>query len=560
MQISQGAYSGDMSSKLPEDDIKAVKKIIESLLLAMKMSSLYPEGHTIYDKAIIQVQGNLDAFFQIQRGLRLYVEKDRLLFGEEVVLAGPAEEGNLAYTLFRDGIQWLEFQAGIDSSEIKQFLGTLNRYKNLLEESDGDIATALWEAQFPHLQYSAEDILWEDSMQVDTLLSEGKGDGQLKSIFKEKPATSGGTVDDAMVGTPLELTSEKEVNLNELILDDEEGNATKDVLNMLMYILQNTQDGDFLASGIEYLEEEFQEAIVRNDYDFALKILQMLHRVCQVFNKEKPWALPLVEKFFLSKSGSNLLQTLQEMWSHLDPKQLEEVKEILVLLKPEAVQSLVPMLLHISSTPLEQMLANVITSLAARDLGPLEYMLHHSDEHLLQKLIQVLGHLEGERSTQILFGKLKHPSERIREEVVRALLIQEPWFPDKLFPLIEDESEYVRSVTLKYLERYRNEEVENLLLDYLDRKKIGLSDEKHILACFRTLGRCGTTWSIPFLRKVLFHRAWISTPRGETRRLGAAIALYELGTDEAQQILEEAAESPRPAVRQAALNSVSEVD
>jgi len=362
-----------------------------------------------------------------------------------------------------------------------------------------------------------------------------------------------------MVGTSLELTSEKEVDLKELVLDEEEGNTTEDVLNMLMYILQDTQDGDFLASGIEYLEEEFQEAIVRNDYDFALKILQILHRICQVFNKEKPWALPLVEKFFLSKSGSNLLQTLQEMWSHLDPKQLEEVKEILVLLKPEAVQSLVPMLLQVSSTP-QQMLMNVITSLAARDLGPLEYMLHHSEENLQQKLIQVLGHLEGERPTQILFGKLKHPSERIREEAVRALLIQEPWFPDKLFPLIEDESEYVRSVALRYLERYRNEEVENLLLDYLDRKKNGLSDEKHTLACFRTLGRCGTTWSIPFLRKVLFHRAWISTPRGETRRLGAAIALYELGTDEAQQVLEEAAESPRPAVRQAALNSVSDVD
>ena len=559
MQNSQDTSSEDMNPKLPENEVQAAKKIIESLLLAMKMSSLYPKGHTIYDKAIVQVHNNLGTFFQIQERLRLDVEKDRLSFGEEVMLAGPAEEGNLAFTLFRDGIQWLEFQEGIDLSEIKQFLGMLNRYKNLLEESDGDIATALWEAHLPHLQYSAADILWEDSMQVDTLLSEGKGDSQLKSILGEEPATSGGTVDDAMVGTSLELTSEKEVNLKELVLDEEEGNTTEDVLNMLMYILQDTQDGDFLASGIEYLEEEFQEAIVRNDYDFALKILQILHRICQVFNKEKPWALPLVEKFFLSKSGSNLLQTLQEMLSRLDPKQLEEVKEILVLLKPEAVQSLVPMLLQVSSTP-QQMLMNVITSLAARDLGPLEYMLHHSEENLLQKLIQVLGHLEGERPTQILFGKLKHPSERIREEAVRALLIQEPWFPDKLFPLIEDESEYVRSVALRYLERYRNEEVENLLLDYLDRKKSGLSDEKHTLACFRTLGRCGTTWSIPFLRKVLFHRAWISTPRGETRRLGAAIALYELGTDEAQQVLEEAAESPRPAVRQAALNSVSDVD
>ena len=105
MQTSQNTSSQDMNPKLPENEVQAAKKIVESLLLAMKMSSLYPEGHTIYDKAIVQAQNNFDTFFQIQEVLRLDVEKDRLLFGEEVILAGPAEEGNLAFTLFRDGIQ-----------------------------------------------------------------------------------------------------------------------------------------------------------------------------------------------------------------------------------------------------------------------------------------------------------------------------------------------------------------------------------------------------------------------------------------------------------------------
>jgi len=126
MQNSQDTSSGNMNPKLPENEVQAAKKIIESLLLAMKMSSLYPKGHTIYDKAIVQVHNNLGTFFQIQERLRLDVEKDRLFFDEEVVLAGSAEEGNLAFTLFRDGIQWLEFQEGIDLSEIKQFLGMLN--------------------------------------------------------------------------------------------------------------------------------------------------------------------------------------------------------------------------------------------------------------------------------------------------------------------------------------------------------------------------------------------------------------------------------------------------
>jgi len=76
----------------------------------------------------------LETFLQAHGNLRFELEKDRLMFQGEAILTEPAEDGNLPFTLFRDGIQWLEFQDGIEAQEIEDFLRILNKYRLLSDE------------------------------------------------------------------------------------------------------------------------------------------------------------------------------------------------------------------------------------------------------------------------------------------------------------------------------------------------------------------------------------------------------------------------------------------
>ena len=98
----------------------------------------------------------------------------------------------------------------------------------------------------------------------------------------------------------------------------------------------------------------------------------------------------------------------------------------------------------------------------------------------------------------------------------------------------------------------RTKEIEELLLEYLEQGKLQRTDDEHIIACFRTLGRCGSPRSIPFLRNTLFGRAWLPSFRKSAYRQGAAYALQALGVKSAREVLEAAGRSLYPSVKRAA--------
>jgi HEAT repeat protein len=243
---------------------------------------------------------------------------------------------------------------------------------------------------------------------------------------------------------------------------------------------------------------------------------------------------------------------LQAAWSEIDTEEIEKIKQILLVLEPEAIHTLGAMLLQTPSLRLQQMLTEVIHSLASRDLGPLEAMLDRPEEELVLKLVQVVASLGGERATQILTKMVHQSSARIRQTAVKALLRRGPDSINELFHLIEDEDDSVRRLILHHMGQERNQSSEILLLQYLEEGKIKGADDKHIIACFRTLGRCGSPRSISFLRQTLLGKSWIPDLRSPAFRQGAAFALKAIGTKGAQQVLEDASRSLKPGVRRTA--------
>ena len=170
---------------------------------------------------------------------------------------------------------------------------------------------------------------------------------------------------------------------------------------------------------------------------------------------------------------------------------------------------------------------------------------------MVQRLVHILGHLKGERPTRILLKMLSHSSERIRSHALRFLLARNlhPKVIQKLFPLIEDASDSIRQLMLEYLGRRRSKLAESLLLDYIEQRRFRRKDRQHLLACYRALGRCGSSHSVTFLQQVLSKRGWIPGFSRSMHRQGAAISLIELGTQEAKEILERASRSLSPCVR-----------
>jgi hypothetical protein len=72
------------------------------------------------------------------------------------------------------------------------------------------------------------------------------------------------------------------------------------------------------------------------------------------------------------------------------------------------------------------------------------------------------------------------------------------------------------------------------------------------MECFKTLGKCGSLRSIPFLIKTLLHRKWMAGLWKSAYREGAALALVALKIPEARQVIEAAGRSLHPGLRRIA--------
>jgi HEAT repeat protein len=535
-----------------DEEWQAAENVLTSLQLARKNYSLYPEDHINCTRAMERFWQQLETFLQAHGNLRFELDKDRLIFQEEAILTEPPEDGNLPFTLFRDGIQWLEFQDGIEAQEIEDFLRILNKYRLLSDEPEGDLVTALWEAELTHIQYHVAEFFWGAEPEADFKTAPAKED--ISSVLSEEEEQEPSESEAVASIDPitLELTPEEEAELQEMVRLEEKRDPTADYLNAVLDSLLELREKENFDPVLESLEEEFHDSLARRDFEVTLKILKSLHHVRHICESETTWAIPIIDSFFLTASSSQTLRPLQAAWSEMDTGQIEKMKEILLVLQPEAIHTLGTMLLQTPSLRLQQMLTEVILSLASRDLRPLEAMLDRPEEDLVLKLVQVVASLGGEKPIQILSKMVHHSSARVRQAAVKGLLRRGPDSIKELFHLIEDKDDSVRRLILHHMGQERNEASETLLLQYLEEGNIKGSDDKHIIACFRILGRCGSPRSIPFLRQTLFGKSWMPDLRSPAYRQGAALALKALNIEGAQEVLEDASRSLKPSVRRIA--------
>lgn len=583
MRAEPQKISGDIQEiRQTAQKYQTVKGVINLLFMAAKNQTMYPENHVIYQESLQAVVSRLNPFLKNYGDLRLDVEKDRLLYEEETVYQDDSKRDKLAYPLFRDGIQWMEFQSGIESTEISDLIKILNQYRKLHEEPKGDLVTALWEMDFPHVQYAATDVLWKaetvkdfsffsltggenkdaDGHSVDDAASQGAtGVAEAADDDRQDTAdTTGGRDTEGdmalsiMDRTIWEMTPEELQRLEEMVEEEETQTSTEDVLDVLWLILDTQDEPEDYAIVLDFIKEEFKATLVQGEFRIALDFLASLKKTYQTSKTEKPWAQPLLRQLFVDIADPQILGVVKEVLPSLDTHRADQVdvfRKLLLSFPSVSIMAIGPMLMEKLSASLERRLMEIIGSLAKRDIKPLQRLLDRSEENLVKKLVYILGHIDGEKPMQILIKMVDHPLARVRLEALKALERRNKNMTRELFHLINDPVLTIRRMMWNHLETYKNEETGNLILNYLQQKKILYRDDHQILSCFKTLGCCGTVSSIPFLGETLLGQGWDFGSEKSLRRQGAALALLGLNNQEARDILKKASKNLFPSVRSA---------
>lgn len=537
-----------------DDELNQARRIFTSLLLTVKNLSLYPHGHTICVNSIKQFYTQLTAFLDKYNTLMIEIEREQIVYRGKAISSEIPEEGSLHYTLFRDGIRWLELNNGIEHDELADILLIINRYNKLSTEPEGDIVTALWETHFPHIQYEVADIFRGGDRETGKFSDLVSGKSAMTRYaepeYREKEYRNDPEIDPRAIA----LSPEEEAALKEMVRMEEDTELTSYLDALLDSLLQHEEEVNF-SKILDAISEEFILSVSRNDFSVTLKILQGLQYVLDICSEDMPWAVKLIDDFLIKASNVDFLAPLKESWGQIDPEDTEVLREIFMLLNPDVIRMLVALLSQSQPAPLRKMLLDLIVLLASKDTRNLEMALNNANENLLERLVSVIVRMEPGQAMKYLTKLSQHSSGRIRYEAVRGILKLDPARIKDMLNLIDDKEDSLRQLVLEQMGQSRNEAVEEFLLSYINKNKTGTVYADHIIQCFRILGRCGSARSVPFLRQTLIRWGFLSSSRRPVLRRGAAIALATLGITEADKVLERAGRSFFPGVK----NVVSKV-
>ena len=550
-QMSMKKGLSTTSKDLPDEAFRLARDLMNLFIIAMKNYALYPEGNEVLQKSVGICFKHLNGFIQKYGDFKFHVKKNGLSLEDQVIYQGASHVEDMALILFRDGMQWLEFQDGIELQEVAGFLRLLYQFRETGEDSDGDLVTALWETQFPHLNYDATDVFLGDEASVDFSLLRMMDEDHRGGEQEDDQETTQAIADPDTYTGKWELIPEEISELEQMVLEDENIDNIEAILNVILVILREHVEEEDLKDLLEILLAEFRGVLSRVEFQAGLKLLKEVHEIHEFSKTNRAWAIPMLDNFFREASGYQVLNALHEVWPVLEILGSHRLllKRLLLLLSPEAVLAIGPMSLEVSSPSIQRDLMGLICSLAGRDISPFERLLNQPDKNLVQKMIPVLKKLKGDRPSELLLMLIRNPSEKIRMTAFDTLMARDRRHLQEVFYLIDDESDRIQRRILKYIGENRNEFVEKLVLDYLEQRKFQRHDNQHILACYEALGRCGSARSIPYLRSSLFKGGWIPGFNKSVHRQGAVIALMALELDEVQILLDKASRSLLPGVR-----------
>jgi hypothetical protein len=539
-----------IASGIENQDLHQVKQILFALNGTFKKLSLYFGNHSIYQNALNQLKKLLDDYLDTHGDLRFDLQRDAIRFGEEIVHDERLEPNELFYILFRDGILWLSFQAGLELWELDTFYRIVQKHMILEDTAEDDVVTALWEFDLHGITYEAADL---DLGPVDILddfdirrrpdPDEFRPEDSPSSSAAENAALENQPQQLKMQDDIWQLTDHEREVLRKMVAVDERLDGTDYVTDVLIYILrQLNQPGKDIDELLDSLTRELREAALSGRFTYFWHVLKKIKLYQHDIETGQHWSAPYLQEFFKSLTAPAFLNVLTNVLFQVEdcePEERTALKKALLLLDASAMLALAPLLLEIKNTQMYKLVLVTIGAMAVRNFSYMDRLLASDDSELVRRLAYLLGRLKDQPSRRALSRLLSHHSEAVRKEALKAILTRDPQSLRSVFGLIEDPDESVRTLLLHHLGKSRNLQAEKLLLEYLENKLPPYKKSDHLIPICQALGRCGSAESIAFLESELFKWPFLGVlrPRRSQRRQAAMAALRALNTPRAAELI-----------------------
>lgn len=563
---------------------RTVATFVQLLAGAVKHHSLYPEHHSIAQQHLAKIFSTLTSLLESRKTLRLDIDREDIVYDGSVLYPGKTDDKDIAFLLGRDGVEWLEFLTGIEPWEIQSLLRVINSNRRSDIENDGNIATALWEQDLPHIEYKTIDLTamdipllnlnafrvapsadssadnpenqpshgaqWQDYYSSDADLDDSDSEGEEQETA-HLALTSPNTA-------LWHLSEIEQVQLDALIRKEQEGVDTESTIEVLLILLLLQDDQQEAVEIMDFLQDRFLHCLQQYEFKHALKIMGTLEKIRQTPNKRQQQLSPLITELFHNVSRQESLRDLEKFFTDSDQSvpanAVEPLWTLLRLLPPEVLQTLAPLSERIDIQRFGPQFLALFEYFCEQDSQNLAVVAENIDKKICLHLFPFFSRIRMDEAIPVLSALALHPAQIVRSKAFQLLARWNVVDLEKLLPLVDDPDESIRQALLAMIGRERNEKIEQLFCRHMEEHAGVTEDREHILACYHALGRVGGSACIPFLEKRLLQVSSIGTlfaSGGGAHKEGAARALLALRNPEARKIVREGATSMIPDVRAA---------
>jgi hypothetical protein len=562
-------------------DIAAVRDLVGYLYKSVKTILLYPPTNPLPGEFKLHLHEKLTAWVNERGPLVLTVRGDQFVYEGQTVHEESGGDDNFISTLMRDGVQKISFHPGLELHELDAFLGIIKRVINERSEDD-DLVTLLWEASFSNIRYEAiSELDTRDYTAIEQALSSrpAKDDtGKINYgavVLEESSLTALGSTDGGPGGAPLPASrSVDAVNVTNIL--DSLADLSDDLSQVDAYLREATQfDPATSTIGIVFEiligEEEvpafyescnildglYDRFIDQADFGSAAKIYE---GVCELEEAEKDHSPARAKRLSQSRLRTADKLRIERMVRALNANagcDLRACQALLTGLPADILGHLVTALGELEHFASRKIVCDVLAERGADRIDTIGNGIFDKRWYVVRNIALVLGNIGGAKACQYLEKAVQHADERVRREVIEALVRMDPALANRILRrALEDDSVDLRLFALRALAQRRDEETGDWATSWvLDKAFLRLepTEQKEWLVA---VARIRGDRALPTFQKLISGFALFQSSARQRLRGLAVLSLGDAGGTAATEFLEKLSQHRNARLRDSALKAL----
>jgi len=556
--------------------VEKVKDLLPYLANTVSALKIFPSEHATVANFVDQLAQKFTDFLSAYQKLQVGIEEYSFTYGGRPAFTDEVAVKSLPFFFFKDGLLILYFYQGLDRQEILEFLELIKA--EAAKPADAcDIVAALWERDFPNIQYYAPDEYLENRILAESRESTGRRDlpdlpdelaretievridaskfseGRIDLTAEDREEvrkTEAGSRSPAAAMDPT-LTEAELHALESMVRTNRTISPEEEYINLMVEIIFLGEDPASCQAGLDALLDYHFDQLQRGQFHGPVLIIQKIHELGRHL-APKPEKAALLDSFLkrtISPKTIEAIQTLLEKKKILD---WESLLGFFALLGPSAIGLAADLHEIAPDGQARHRILGFIETEGAADPKLLAAIAAHDRPALARDIVGMLARVPGNRGVPHLASFLSFPDKAIKLEVLHTLAGMHDELAGRiLLGFLKDPDEEVRiQAAMKLDPREAGARVQQILRE-APGKEFQAKSLKEKEAVLSFLGRTRTPEALDFLRRTLLRAPLFASKHVLEIRLAAAAGLAAMGTEDASAALQQGAIGRTKKIREA---------